>query len=91
MTTQDVPNQTRKATLTRKVPNVLVSLAATDDMALLKRPQLARAINVSPRTIDNFVARKIIPAIRISTRCVRFDLASVLAALRKFEVKETGR
>jgi hypothetical protein len=63
---------------------------ATDELALLKRPQLAKAINVSPRSIDNFVAQKKIPAIRISARCVRFHLPSVLAALRKFEVKEAN-
>jgi len=85
MTTQ---NTTRKPRNPARVPNVLVPLSATNELALLKRPQLARAINVSPRSIDNFVARKIIPAIRISARCVRFHLPSVLAALRKFEVKE---
>jgi hypothetical protein len=90
MTTQDIPNKPHKATPTRKVPNVLVSLAATDDMALLKRPQLARALNVSPRSIDNFVARKIIPAIKLSPRMVRFHLPSVLAALAKFERKAAG-
>jgi hypothetical protein len=71
--------------------NVLGPPSVHDDPALLKRPQLARAINVSPRTIDNFVARKIIPAIRISARCVRFDLGAVLRALKRFEVKEAGR
>jgi len=85
MTTQKTTNKTHNAA---RVPNVLVPLSVSDDLALLKRPQLARAINVSPRSIDNFVARKIIPAIRISARCVRFHLPSVLAALRKFEVKE---
>ena len=85
MTTQKTTNKTHNAA---RVPNVLVPLSVGDDLALLKRPQLARAINVSPRSIDNFVARKIIPAIRISARCVRFHLPSVLAALRKFEVKE---
>jgi hypothetical protein len=88
---QDTPNKRRNATVTRKVPNVLVPLTATDDMALLKRPQLARALNVSPRSVDNFVARKIIPTIRISARCVRFELGAVLRALKRFEVKEAGR
>jgi hypothetical protein len=88
---QDTPNKRRQATVTRNVPNVLVPLTATDDMALLKRPQLARALNVSPRSVDNFVARKIIPKIQISARCVRFDLGAVIRALKRFEVKEAGR
>ena len=75
----------------KRIPNVLVPLSAADDSALLKRLQLARAINVSARTVDNWQRQKKIPFIRISTRCVRFHLPSVLAALRRFEVKEAGR
>jgi hypothetical protein len=81
-------DKSRKAHKAPVIPNVLVPLSATDDLALLKRPQLARAINVSPRTVDNLQRRKVIPWVRISPRCVRFHLPSVLAALRKFEVKE---
>jgi hypothetical protein len=62
-----------------------------NEAALLKRRQLACALNASTRSIDNWQRRKIIPAIKISPRCVRFHLPSVLAALRKFEVKEAGR
>ena len=84
-------NRTNETHHVASTPNVLVPLSVHDDLALLKRPQLARAINVSPRTIDNFVARKIILTIRISARCVRFDLGAVLKALKRFEVKEAGR
>ena len=73
------------------IPNVLVPLCAADDPALLKRPQLARAINVSARTVDNWQKQKRIPYLKLSARCVRFHLPSVLAALRKFEVREAGR
>ena len=72
------------------IPNVLVPLAAADDLALLKRPQLARAINVSARTLDNWQKRKIIPYLKLSARCVRYHLPTVLAALRKFEIKAAG-
>jgi hypothetical protein len=58
--------------------------------ALLKREQLARAINASPRSVDNWQKQRKIPFIKISPRCVRFHLSSVLAALRKFEVKEAS-
>ncbi len=65
--------------------------SAANDPALLKRSQLARAINTSVRTVDNLQQQKKIPCIKISPRCVRFHLPSVLAALRKFEVSEAGR
>jgi hypothetical protein len=61
------------------------------DPALLKRRQLALALGASTRSVDNWQKERKIPFIRISARCVRFHLPSVLAALRKFEVKEAGR
>jgi excisionase family DNA binding protein len=48
---------------------------------------VARATKTSPRTVQNWMRDKRIPFIRISRRCVRFDLKRVLAALRKLEVK----
>jgi len=72
------------------IPNVLVPLAAIDDLALLKRRQLARVISVSPRTVDNWQKQRRIPYIKLSARCVRYHLPSVLAALRRFEVREAG-
>ena len=65
--------------------------SAANDPALLKRRQLAKALSVSARSIDNWQRAKKIPFIKISPRCVLFDLATVLAALRKFEVREAGR
>jgi hypothetical protein len=59
--------------------------------SLLKRTQLARAINTSVRTVDNLQRKKLIPAIKLSPRMVRFHLPSVLAALRRFEIQEAGR
>jgi hypothetical protein len=88
MTTQKTTNKTHNAA---RVPNVLVPLSVGDDLALLKRPQLARAINVSPRTVDNWQKQKRIPFLKLSARCVRYHLPSVLAALRRFEIREAGR
>jgi hypothetical protein len=65
--------------------------SAVNDPALLNRRQLARAVNASPRSIDNWQRRRLIPFIRISPRCVRFHLPSVLTALRRFEVKAAGQ
>jgi DNA-binding XRE family transcriptional regulator len=64
---------------------------ATNDPALLKRRELAREINVSVRTVDNLQRKKIIPVIKLSTRCCRFRLSDVLRALERFEVKEATR
>jgi len=72
------------------VPNVLPYLAARDEQGLVNKPTIARLLSVSPRTVDNFIREKKIPAIRISARCIRFHVPSVLAALRKFEVREAG-
>jgi hypothetical protein len=58
---------------------------------LVNKPAIARLLSVSPRTVDNFIREKKIPAIRISPRCIRFDPKSVLAALKRgFELKEAG-
>jgi len=88
MTTQDHIGKPHK---TFPIPKVLVPLAAVDGRALLKRLELARAISVSPRTIDNLQRQRKIPFVRLSRRLVRFHLPSVLAALRRFEVREVGR
>jgi excisionase family DNA binding protein len=50
--------------------------------ALIDRDQLAAAIRVSRRTIDQWRADGIIPYIKVGA-VVRFDLADVLAALRE--------
>jgi hypothetical protein len=60
------------------------------EFRLLKRIELARALNISPRCVDNFQKAKLIPVIRITRRCVRFSLPAVLKALEKFQVKEAG-
>ena len=65
--------------------------SAAKDPALLKRRELAKALSVSARSIDNWQREKKIPFIRISPRCVLFDLANVLSALKRFEIREAGR
>jgi len=84
---QNTPKEQHK---TAAIPNVLVPLAAIDELALLKRPQLARAISVSPRTVDNWQRQKRIPYIKLSARCIRYHLPSVFAALQRFEIREIG-
>jgi hypothetical protein len=63
---------------------------ASDDGLVIKRV-VAQAASASTRSVENWIREKKIPVVRISKRCVRFHLPSVLAALRKLEVKEAGR
>jgi hypothetical protein len=65
--------------------------AACDSPGLVNKRVVARATSASMRSVDNWIAERKIPVIRISPRCIRFHLPSVLAALRKYEVLEVGR
>jgi hypothetical protein len=64
--------------------------AENDLEGLVKKKAVARAASASTRSVDNWIRDRKIPVVRISKRCVRFHLPSVLTALRKFEVKEAG-
>jgi excisionase family DNA binding protein len=64
-------------------------LDASERLADLK--MVARRLGVSKRYVQTLVRRKVIPVIRLGRRCTRFDLDSVLAAVRKFEIQEQGR
>ena len=57
---------------------------------LLTKQESALALGVSPRTIDNWMAQRRIPFIRISARLIRFDLNRVKNALARYEIKEVG-
>ena len=83
--------QEKRSTLSPHGNAVPAIELATNDPALLKRPELAREINVSVRTVDNLQRKKIIPVIKLSTRCCRFRLSDVLRALERFEIKEVTR
>jgi hypothetical protein len=58
-------------------------------LGLEDKKGIAQEIKVSRRTIDNYMARRVIPFIRIG-RVVRFDVARVRSALRRFEVRAAG-
>ena len=58
---------------------------------MIRKKELAKELNVSQRTIDNWVRQKRIPVHRFSSRLLRYDLRSVRNALEKFEVHEVGR
>jgi excisionase family DNA binding protein len=53
----------------------------------ITKPELAQFLRVSERTVDNYVASRRIPYIKIG-RSIRFQLADVQKALKKFTVRE---
>lgn len=57
---------------------------------LLSKRELAAILSVSQRTIENWLAEKRIPRLRLSARLTRFSLPKVEAALARYEVKEVG-
>ena len=58
----------------------------------VKKAEVARAIGVCARTVDNWVARRTIPYIAVSPRMHLFDLEEVKAALReRYGVSATDR
>jgi excisionase family DNA binding protein len=57
---------------------------------LLSKEELAAIKNVSKRTIDNWIAEKRIPRVRLSNRLTRFSLPKVNAALARYEIEEVG-
>lgn len=55
---------------------------------LVKKSTLARILSTSPRTIDGWIARKIIPYLAVSSRHHLFNVHEVQDALaRRFAVK----
>ena len=52
---------------------------------LLAKRELSEALPMPERTIEKFVATGIIPALKITPRMIRFELAGVLGALRQYQ------
>lgn len=48
----------------------------------VKKTEAAKALGVSNRTLDNWVARRVIPYVAVSPRMHLFDLDAVQLALR---------
>ena len=56
--------------------------------SLLKKGQVAAMLGLTSRGVECLMARRAIPYIRISSRCVRFHWPTIQKALEKFSVKE---
>ena len=55
----------------------------TPEPTLIKKKELAKLLSVSTRSIDNWVARRLIPYIQITHRFYLYEFDAVLAAIRK--------
>ncbi|MFN6017433.1 MAG: helix-turn-helix transcriptional regulator [Verrucomicrobiota bacterium] len=55
----------------------------TNTPTLIRKKELAQRLSVSPRTIDNWVSRRVIPYIQLSSRFNLYDPEAVIEALRK--------
>ena len=62
------------------------------DPIFVKKTEAAKALGVSTRTLDNWVARRMIPYVAVSPRMHLFNLEEVKTALReKFGVSAATR
>jgi hypothetical protein len=55
--------------------------SASSEPQLVKKRELARLLSVSPRFLDDLIARRAIPFLNISPRLHLFDPTAVRAAL----------
>jgi len=59
-----------------------------EGVMLLTKDELAKRLNLTRRGVECLVARRVIPVIRLSRRCVRFNWTRVKEALARYEVRE---
>ena len=65
---------------------------STIEPTLIKKKQLAKRLSVSTRTIDNWVARRVIPFIQVGPRFYLYEFEAVLAAVREhYQVEPVRR
>jgi DNA-binding transcriptional MerR regulator len=55
----------------------------TIEPTLIKKKELAKRLSVSTRSIDGWVAKRLIPYIQITPRFYLYEFDAVLAALKK--------
>jgi excisionase family DNA binding protein len=58
---------------------------------LLTKREVAERLGLTLRGVECLLARRAIPVIRLSRRCVRFNWDRVKEALARHEVREVGR
>jgi excisionase family DNA binding protein len=78
-----------------KKPRSKAAIAAAHPPGITKpfltKEELGIVLNISPRTIENWMRKRRIPYLKIGKRTRRFNIARVESALNRFEVREAGR
>jgi hypothetical protein len=68
-----------------------VGILAPVHPTLIRKKELAKRLSVSPRTIDEWARKRMIPYLQISCRFYLYDFEAVLAALRKHYQVDAAR
>jgi excisionase family DNA binding protein len=84
-------NEARGASKTPRSKAAIAAVHPGVTTPFLTKEQLSVMLNISPRTVENWMHKRRIPYLKIGKRTRRFNLARVEAALSRFEVKEVGR
>jgi excisionase family DNA binding protein len=63
---------------------------AQTTIGYLNREQAAAYLNIAPRTLSEWQARRIVPHIKCGRKCVRFNRADLDAAMQRFTVRAVG-
>ena len=81
-----------QVTMNTSEPVGQICTAGTVVSTLVKKKELAKRLSVSPRTIDNWVAKRVIPYLQVTPRFYLFHFDEVLAAIRKhYQVEPVSR
>lgn len=62
-------------------------MAANEIARYLTKEEVAQRLGLKRRGIEAMMARRVLPFIRLSHRCVRFDWVKVQEAIGKFEIR----
>ena len=59
----------------------------TQDSEILRKPEASKLLEISKRTLDDWMKRGIVPFSKLPTGAVRFRRSQLLAFLDKYQTK----
>ena len=72
-------------------PATSTAPAASRGKLLLSKRELCDETGLTPRSVERMTANGTIPALRLTSRLLRYELPAVMAALRRFETATLTR